>query len=141
MEGKDYFVEVRKIDTIIDRPKRVYLACPYSINGVSSNEVKQHNFEVASKIAAKLMQEGLVVFSPISHSHPIQVHGDMPTNDLSFWMTQDLPFVEFCDVLAVIQLPGWDVSPGVKNELMYAKQLQKEIYYITYDFDEVKIYV
>jgi hypothetical protein len=122
------------------RPVRIYLAAPYSINGLNTANVKQFNFEQVSKVASNLMQKNHVVFSPVSHSHPIQIYGKLETNDLAFWMTQDLPFVEFCDVLCVLMLPGWDASPGVKREMEHAMKFKKDIYYLEFKNDEVIFY-
>lgn len=122
------------------RALKIYLACPYSINGTTSPEIRQNNFEIATKVAAKLMLEGLVVFSPISHSHPIQTIGQLTTNSLDFWMMQDLPWVGESDIVVVLRLDGWEKSPGVKKEIEYAKSLSKVVLYADFENDEVKVY-
>jgi len=128
------------IPTLTCRPIRVYVACPYSINGKTSMDIRQHNFEIVTKLTAKLLKMNLVVFSPITHSHPIQTIGKLTSNDLDFWMAEDLPFVEFCDIVLVMTLPGWQESNGVQSEISFAKTLDKKIYYATFDDEELKIY-
>ena len=50
---------------------KIYLACPYT----HPDEVTRNTrVELASIIAAKLMCEGHVVFSPITHGHYVADH-------------------------------------------------------------------
>lgn len=97
---------------------KIYLACPYT----HPDEVARNTrVEFASIIAAKLMCEGHVVFSPITHGHHIADH--LPPAKLhshEFWMTQCLPMLEDCDWMMVVPLHGWRESRGVAEELGFA---------------------
>lgn len=115
----------------------IYLAIPYSVWDA------EKSFDVANQVAAKLMQEGNVVFSPISHSHPIQQHVDKKNWNHDFWMKQDLPILKICDRITFVVIKsynGEDVqgeemlrnSFGCKEELMYATLLNKEISFVTH---------
>jgi len=105
--------------------KKIYLAVSYSDN-------PRKAFKTACRIAGRLMSEGNIVFSPISHSHPIYKRTrKLLPNDTNFWLKQDLPFIEFCDELYIVRLPGWTISRGVQAEIMRAKELNKPI--IFYD--------
>lgn len=86
-------------------------------------------FLMANKYAAKMMKKGNIVFSPISHSHPIAIQESLP-NTLEFWINQDLSFIYWCDEVHVVQLDNWMKSRGVSAEIEYAKQLNKPIKYI-----------
>lgn len=104
----------------------IYLSAPYShINP----KVRDSRFRRINRKAAELMIAGHTVFSPISHSHPIAEQEKLPS-DHSFWMAQDLPFVNFCDALYVYRLAGWQWSNGVKAEITTATNLNKHIEYI-----------
>jgi Domain of unknown function (DUF1937) len=48
----------------------IYLACPYSD---PSAAVRLQRFEHATKAAAALIQQGHIVFSPITMTHPIDL--------------------------------------------------------------------
>lgn len=75
---------------------KIYLAIPYTFNPSLSHQI-------ANKVAADLMNEGHVVFSPISHSHGIADHlPDLVRTNADWWMSQDLPFVEWADELHII---------------------------------------
>lgn len=58
----------------------IYLAIPYTWNAMES-------FDVVNKVAGDLMKRGYIVFSPISHSHPISQHlGQNIQFDHDFWI-------------------------------------------------------
>lgn len=102
--------------------KKIYLAVPYSAD-------PNRGYFLANNKAAELMLQGNIVFSPISHSHPISKQCDLPL-DHDFWMQQDLSFIEWCDELYVLQLSCWEKSKNIKTEIEYAKKLGKPIKYI-----------
>ena len=94
----------------------IYLASPYTSNNQYNHHVRYHHSCMA---AAKLMQQGHIVFSPITHSHGIARF--IPDHNHDFWMFQDLPFLDFADKIIVLTLPGWKESKGVKKEIEYAR--------------------
>lgn len=94
-----------------------YLLCPYSHPDPT---VREYRFKKANEAAAKLMSEGHIVFSPISHSHPIAVTGKIDALDCGFWLDQDLEFMRFSKLCVVLELPGWGKSKGIKKELVEA---------------------
>jgi hypothetical protein len=98
----------------------IYLASPYSN---ADPAVEQARFDAVCRAAAALMRQGLLVFSPIAHSHPIARFG-LPT-DWSFWQRYDSAFLAQCDELWVLMLPGWDRSVGVRAEVRLAKEMGK----------------
>jgi len=75
------------------------------------------------------MSDGILVFSPISHTHPIALAGDLP-GGWDFWKEYDFTFIEWCDELHVLMLDGWQNSTGVKEEVELARQLKKPIVYL-----------
>jgi nucleoside 2-deoxyribosyltransferase len=75
---------------------KVYLAIPYTFN-------PELSFDIANKVSADLMKKGHIVFSPISHSHVISDYlPQIVRTDSDWWMTQDLPFVEWADELHIV---------------------------------------
>jgi len=112
--------------------KIIYLAIPYTWN-------PEKSFEIANKVAAKLMKEGHIVFSPISHSHVI---ADYLDNNLrtsqKFWMYQDIPILKVCSELHVIVI-GKDgqklisESKGCMREIREAKDERKPVKYVYYE--------
>lgn len=114
---------------------KIYLAIPYSFN-------PELSFKIANRITADLMSKGNIVFSPISHSHPVADY--LPSKlrtDSDWWMNMDLPFVNWADDVYVVCIGemGSELianSKGVCMELQFAKQLNKTIHIIDYYHDE-----
>jgi hypothetical protein len=115
--------------------KLIYLAIPYSFN-------PELSFEIANEVAANLMQDGFVVFSPISHTHPLskKMRSDLQF-DHEFWMRQDLTILSRCDYLYVIRIHQnngttadhlIENSKGCQAEIQKAKELNMFISNIDY---------
>ena len=111
---------------------KIYLASPYSHD---NPDVRETRFELAAKAAASLMRQGHFAFSPIAHSHPLAVHGDL-RGDWKFWRDFDHSFFDWCDELWVLTLPEWDKSPGVRAEVVDAQKRGIPVKYI--DMSEVE---
>ncbi len=94
-----------------------YLASPYA----KYKDGREAAFRDISGIAAKFLIEGIPVFCPIAHSHAIATIGEMKQVDHEFWMSCDLPFLNRAIGLIVAQLPGWQESRGVTEEIGFAK--------------------
>jgi hypothetical protein len=104
----------------------VYLATPYSH---PERVVRLQRFEKVNAVAARLMRDGMHIFSPISHTHPIAEAGDLPLG-FDFWQKYDTAFLNNCCKLIVLRLDGWEKSVGVTAEIEIAKSLGLPIEYI-----------
>lgn len=105
---------------------KIYLAIPYNHRDHGVREIR---FRKANKIAGALFQQGHFVFSPISHSHPIACQYGLPKG-YDFWKKWNRSFIEWCDMLYVVTIEGWEKSRGVQGEIQTAKEMGKEIVYI-----------
>ena len=118
------------------RKPHVYLAAPYTDPNPAWREFRV----LATNLAASaLMRAGFVVFSPISHSHPISecMSGHV---GLEFWLEQDTPFLQACDATVILTLPGWKWSKGIAAEWTLSHTIAhislEEVY--NEDFAELK---
>jgi hypothetical protein len=102
-----------------------YLAIPYTD---PDPEVMRQRFEMANRTAAHLMQQGLLIYSPISHSHPIAQYG-LPL-DWDYWEKYDQEILCICDELIVIMADGWRESRGVQAEIDAALKLRMRVSYL-----------
>lgn len=103
----------------------IYLATPYTH---SDREIMEYRNHLAGQIAGKLMEEGHIVFSPISHSHQIAADYGLPTS-WEYWERSCEVFVSLASKLVVITTDGWDKSVGVTGEINIAKRLGIPIEY------------
>jgi len=103
------------------KPIKIYLATPYSHR---DEMVRLARFHAVNRKAAELMSRGYVVFSPISHSHPIANYIPREyVNSWEFWKAQDMPLLEWADELWVMDVTGWKESTGVTAEVARAMEM------------------
>lgn len=102
--------------------KKIYLALPYSH---SDPQVREVRYGTATGVAAYLMKQGAVVFSPITYGHQICRYGI----DTSFkrWSELDYPMIAWADELWLLELAGHDISFGVQEELKHAELVGTKI--------------
>lgn len=107
--------------------KLIYLATPYS----GFKGTREEAYHLACLKAAELMEKGYIVFSPIAHSHSIEVESGM-SKDGEFWLKQDFGILAYCDELWVYKLPGYSTSVGVLAERAFAEAYNIPIKEIEY---------
>ncbi len=101
-------------------PIRIYLAVPYTH---PHGRVRIDRFEAVSRAAARLMLDGKIVYSPITHGHALCSFGQLP-GDYKFWEEHCLSFLRnWAQGVYVLALPGWDGSRGVQAEIAEAERL------------------
>jgi len=105
----------------------IYLATPYSH---PDDQVRHDRFRLAAKLGAAMMKKGMIVYSPISHTHPMAEEGSLPT-DWKYWAEVDTAFLTRCTKLVVATMDGWDKSKGVYAEIQIAQALNLPIEYKT----------
>lgn len=104
-----------------------YLAGPYSSVHIHIRDRRYHQI---SFVAAKLIQRGELVYSPITACHSLAMDYELPT-DAEFWLRQNLTFLSRCDKLLVLQLEGWEQSEGLRREIEFATEHNIPIEYVT----------
>jgi hypothetical protein len=84
--------------------------------------------EDACRIAAKLLWSGVMVYSPIAHSHPLAIHGALDPLQVELWYKHNELMMDRCDTLIVALMAGWDKSEGIAHEINYFLHMNKPIY-------------
>ena len=103
-----------------------YLATPYK----KYPRGPEMAFIDAVRLAARLMQSGVHVYSPIAHGHPLSVHGGITPHDLSVWNLWNFKMARRMDALIVAMMDGWDRSEGIADEIHVFKADSKPIFYL-----------
>lgn len=112
-----------------------YLAIPYTHN---NPEVRNLRFEIANLVSSMMMKKGEIIFSPISHTAPMEKYG-LPV-EWSFWKDQDTHFLNVCDEIYVTMIDGWKVSTGVTAEINHMVEKGTKVTFInpeTLDCEEL----
>jgi hypothetical protein len=102
----------------------MYLASPYSDPDPSVCEAR---FDATCRATAELLRRGVLVFSPVVHSHPL-VRFQLPTS-WDYWGVYDRAYLRLCDRLTVLTLDGWRESRGVQAEIDLAIDMDLPIAY------------
>jgi hypothetical protein len=110
----------------------IYLASPYSH---PDPDVMEGRFKCVCVLAADLMRRGERIFSPIAHTHPIAVAGELPRG-WDFWRQYDEDMIRAADEVWVYTMDGWRESKGVQAEIEIAKAMGKPVRYVGDDGDD-----
>lgn len=107
----------------------IYLAGPYTHPDPAIREAR---FLGATKAAAKLIERGLIVFSPLTMTHPLdkELASDGATLGSDYWVAFDEAFMEFCSEIIVLRADGWEASSGVRREIEFFKSRNRPVSYI-----------
>lgn len=113
----------------------IYLAAPYwSENAL----LRGRRARDTSRLAARLMEAGFTIFSPISHGIGIApfISDDLRNNN-RFWLAQDFDMLSHASVLCIYCLEGWQHSNGVQREIEEAQRLSLPLEYLSGDQEDV----
>lgn len=103
-----------------------YLGSPYSKYPLGLNAAHK----AVCENAALLIEEGVAVYSPIAHTHPIALHGQIDPLDHGIWLPIDAPLMAAADGLIVLKLMTWDRSSGLAFEIKGFAAADKPIVYM-----------
>lgn len=103
-----------------------YLASPYSKYPGGTEAA----FQEVCKAAAQLIAAGVPVYSPIAHTHPIALHGDMDPLDHEIWLPADMPLMKAAGGLLVLMMDTWQDSYGVSVEIGIFEGAGKPVHYM-----------
>jgi len=81
--------------------------------------MREGSFQMANAVAARLMEDGEIVFSPISHSHPISDFMVDFVHEHDFWMQYNVRMMEMCNRIYVIKTREWKRSRGLRFEIQW----------------------
>jgi nucleoside 2-deoxyribosyltransferase len=90
-------------------------------------------FRDASKLTAQLLRAGLKVYSPIAHTHPVAIYGELDPLDHGIWLPFDAAIMDKADALLVAHMDTWDKSFGIAHEINVFKAADKPIYHLDPD--------
>jgi hypothetical protein len=104
-----------------NNPNVWYFAHPYTCKDSTGKYIsggEDANFQLCCIRSAKLIERGWIIYSPISHTHPIHkawppfVAGELH----DFWYQFDNAVIDGTNFAGIILAPGWKTSTGCKNE-------------------------
>ena len=103
-----------------------YLATPYSKYPAGIEAA----FVVACQQTALLIRAGIPVYSPIAHTHPVAINGDLDPLDHEIWIPADMPLMRSALGLIVCKMETWDSSKGIGIEIVEFKKAGKPVVFM-----------
>jgi hypothetical protein len=98
-----------------------YVASPYSH---PNPEIRKERYELAVKSAKTLTRLGYSAFVPIAYDGLWDLDPNYTVDhSWSFWEKIDLPILDRCAALILLELPDWDASRGVAGELEHCEKV------------------
>uniref|UniRef100_A0A6M3LE83 DUF1937 domain-containing protein n=1 Tax=viral metagenome TaxID=1070528 RepID=A0A6M3LE83_9ZZZZ len=96
-----------------------YLGAPYRHD---NDEIRCFRAHLINIVAGNLVKQGRIIYSPITHNHPLAELFDLP-KDWEFWRKYDEAFISTSKSLLIVTLPGWLDSEGLAVEAEIAEEL------------------
>lgn len=127
----------KTISNAVRRKKLVYLAVPYTHY---DEDVRHERFRLVTEVSGILAALRVSNLSPITQSHVQSMFVEIGTT-WEVWKLIDTIFLNNCDELWVLTLPGWQESVGVQAEIKIAKRLKLPVRFIDYDEETNQIQV
>jgi hypothetical protein len=101
----------------ISKKSLIYLASPYTHEEKS---VRQYRYEVAKRVTKRLIDDNYRIFSPIVYTHNMANENEV---EFDKWLDLDICMINRSNALAVLPLPGYEISKGVLHEVDYANNI------------------
>lgn len=112
--------------------KTVYIASPYTSRRMFPfNKLEQYlRYREVTKFIGRLHDLYTHAFiGPITQSHKTAPFTRTKAGGFDHWRDIDLTFISKSDEVWVVQLPGWDQSIGVLEEITFALKHQIPVHY------------
>lgn len=106
-----------------------YVASPYSH---ADKAVVSARHDITMAYVAHLLWTKKMVFSPIVHCHPTAEFAQI-AGHFAFWRDYNFMFIRNASKLVVLDLPGWQNSKGVREEMAYAEGLGLSVKHISFE--------
>lgn len=107
-----------------------YLASPYSRYPAGTEAA----YRDVCALAARLFKAGVLVYSPIAHTHAIATIGGLDGH-FEQWKGFDEALIAASCGMIIATMDGWRESAGIAAEIAICKRLQKPIRYVDVDFN------
>lgn len=94
----------------------IYVASPYTH---PDPQVRATRARVAEVFSVDMVMKGHHVYSPIASWHHLATRFQMP-KEYTFWRLFNISLLKKADELWVLDIPGWEKSVGVTDEIREA---------------------
>lgn len=111
-----------------------YLATPYDAH----KEGHGNAYLDAKRATSKLIEHGVLVFSPIVHMHPLlEFSKPLQRQDAAFWMSLCRPIMREAGGLIIPMIPGWSDSAGIKEEYEFFSKKKLPVVFTSWPLTDI----
>ncbi len=109
-----------------------YVCSPFTAKGIGSKRLKRNLETMRERLVTEAIgklhdQFPFAFIGPITQSYQTAKFTKSKTGAFDSWRLIDLTFVDRSDEVWLLNLPGWEESTGVKEEIEYARKKKKPI--------------
>ena len=122
-------VPILAVPIDLTRFRLVYLGSPYTKYAAGIEQA----FRDVSEIAAEMLRDGVKVYSPIAHTHPIATYGNLDPLNHEIWLPFDQAMMDAAEAMVVADMDDWRESYGVRYEIDYFRAADKPVYFRSAD--------
>ena len=113
-----------------------YFAHPYTVVDAwaqQNHAAMEANFRLCCLRAARLIEAGWLIYSPVSHTHPIKAAYPefMAATTEQRWYEYDLLYVQAVPFAGIILPPRWHLSQGCLEEKKLFENLRRSVLYFS----------
>lgn len=105
----------------------LYLATPYTRHALGKDTAY---LESSTILARLLIDEGLPVYSPITHWHDASTTHYMLNIQDEDWLNINRPMMNVCGAMVVPDFDDWQTSKGIAEEIAEFRENRKPAYLI-----------
>jgi len=117
----------------------IYLASPYRHD---DQGVMHARYVAVAKAYPRLVAEmGDMIYCPVVHGHALDIVSKSPMGD-HYWLDHALSMLRRCVGLAILTLPGWERSEGIRMELDETTKIGMPVFYFApkpEEYDELRV--
>ena len=103
-----------------------YLASPYSKYPYG----RQTAFHHICTVGGKLLSNGVNIYCPIAHTHPLAEFGGLDPLDHELYLNLDKQLFKGAHGMIVAMMPTWRESYGIQYEISEFEAVGKPIYWL-----------
>lgn len=111
---------------MLNKGDTYFISAPYSHPDKSVTLERMNRYCLA---VALLLRDGYFPVGPLLN-HFVLAFANVPS-DWPFWKGYSEAVLETCHAMIILDIPGWETSPGVQGEIAHARKLGSPIYLLT----------
>lgn len=116
----------------------IYLASPYNDPSPTIREARKEAVADCMAYFARTAAD-VCIYSPIMNWGYVAVKHTLP-HSFDFWAQQDFHMIQKSRAVWVLKVEGWEDSYGIRQEMEYANNINRPLFYVYPEHRQGKVY-